>query len=629
MSRYLPLALSCFFFTAHAVAAEDTLWPTYGNDAGGTRYSTLDQINRNNVTELKQAWVFNTGDVSTKKPKSAFEATPLMVNDHLYLCTPFNRVMALDPGTGALKWQFDPKVDRGYALEGALKCRGVAYWEDATVSTEAVASCKKRIFSGTMDGRLIALDANTGAPCTNFGNNGQVDTTKLQNHGKKVLDFISPPAIYENLVIMGGSVGDNTFANSVDGIVRAFDAITGAVIWEFNPIPVAMQEKTGAANTWAPISVDKERGLVFIATSSPSPDYYGAARTEDIPYANATIALDAHTGIPKWHFQTVHHDIWDYDLPAQPGLIEIQRDGQTIPAVVQSTKTGFLFLFHRDTGEPLFPIEERPVPQSTMPGEKSSPTQPYPTKPVPYSKQSMTADDAWGAALIDKWLCKKEIRKLKNEGIFTPPSLEGSLEYPGFAGGSNWGSVAYDPARNLVIVNSMNLAARIKLVKTPAKQIREMEGNYGEFEPTMDGQYSMSRGIIMSIFGSPCSPPPWGQLTAYNMSTGDMAWQIPFGRVKMGPFKTLRRWGSPNFGGPMITKGDLIFIGATLDHELHAYDIDTGKELWTGHLPAPAVATPMTYTWKGKQYIVVAAGGHGVLDTKLSDAVIAYTLPGS
>ncbi len=625
MTYSIFIAILCVVI-AQTASAKDTTWPTYGNDAGGTRYSQLDQINRTNVTNLKEVWRFHTGDVATTKPKSAFEATPLMVNDHLYLCTPFNRVLALDPGTGAQKWQYDPQIDKTYSLEGALKCRGVAYWEEkAAIAQGAV--CKKRIFSGTMDGRLLALDADTGLPCADFGKNGQVDTTKFNNFGKKVLDFISPPAIYENLVILGGSVGDNTFANSVDGLVRAFDAYTGAVVWEFNPIPESMRNKTGAANTWAPISIDKERGLVFIATSSPSPDYYGGARTEDIPYANATIALNAKTGIPVWHFQTVHHDIWDYDLPAQPALIEINHNGHTTPAVAQSTKTGFLFLFDRDTGKPLFPIEERAVPQSTVPGEKTSPTQPYPTHPAPYAKQNMTADDAWGLLGIDKWLCKKEFKKLRNEGLFTPPTFEGSLEYPGFAGGANWGSVAFDPTRNFVIVNSMNLAARIKLVKTPAIETREIAGNYGEFEPTLDGDYSMSRGVIMSIFGSPCSPPPWGQLTAYDVSTGDIAWQIPFGRVKMGPFKTLRRWGSPNFGGPMITKGDLIFIGATLDHELHAYDIETGKELWTGHLPAPAVATPMTYTWNGKQYIVVAAGGHGVLDTHLSDAVIAYTLP--
>ncbi|WP_133130338.1 pyrroloquinoline quinone-dependent dehydrogenase [Legionella yabuuchiae] len=607
-------------------ADQDVIWPHYGNDAGGTRYSTLDQINRTNVSQLKEAWTYHTGDVSHAAPKTAFEATPLMVNDLLYVCTPFNRVLALHPGNGTLQWQFDPKVDRHYSLEGALKCRGLAYWEGTSTDNDSNA-CKKRIFSGLMDGRLVALDADTGIPCIDFGDAGQIDTNKMQNHGKKMLDFISPPAIYKNLVIMGASIGDNTFANSVNGFVRAFDAITGQLVWEFDPIPEHLRDKTGAANTWAPISVDAERELIYIATSSPSPDYYGAARTEDIPYANATVALDANTGKPRWHYQIVHHDLWDYDLPAQPSLIEVKRNGETIPAVVQSTKTGFLFVFHRETGEPLFPIEERPVPASDVPGERTSPTQPYPTHPKPYAAQKLTADDAWGMMFIDRCLCKKAIKALKNKGMFTPPSLEGSLQFPGFAGGSNWGGIAYDAERQWVIINSMNVAAKVKLVPVSQDKKQMQTNNYGELELTHDAPYSMSRGIIMSIFGAPCSPPPWGQLTAYNINTGDIVWQIPFGRVKKGPFKTLRRWGSPNIGGPIITKGNLLFIGATLDHEFHAYDIETGKELWTGHLPAPAVATPMTYTWNGRQYIVIAAGGHGVFNTKLSDTLIAYALP--
>jgi quinoprotein glucose dehydrogenase len=615
-------------------AQADVFWPSYGGDALGSKYSPLTQINTENVAQLRRAWVHHTEDVSdgTKGgAKTTYEATPIMVDDALYVCSPFNRVFSVDPATGAQKWVFDPKIDRSISLEGALKCRGVAYWESADVSSNR--RCQKRILSGAIDGRLFAIDAESGTLCEDFGNNGTVQVNDFPNEGKHRLDLISAPAIYKNLVIVGSSIGDNSFANMVNGMVYALDVETGELVWSFNPIPEDLQSSTGAANTWAPISVDEKRGLVVIGTGSASPDYYGASRTDPIEYANATVALDANTGEPVWHFQTVHHDIWDYDIPSQPALVTMEIDGQPKEVVLQTTKTGFLFVFDRDTGEPIYEVVEVPVPQSNVPGEKTSPTQPIPVLPKAFARQRITPDDAWGLVLIDKWQCRKKFEALQNEGMFTPISTEGSMQYPSFAGGGNWGGLAYDPETNVAVVNAMNLAASMQLlstgeVDTPEKKSAHSDAGY-ELEPTRDAQYSMKRGIIMSMFGAPCSPPPWGTLNAINVSTGETLWEVPFGRVKKGPFKTLARWGAPNIGGPIITAGGLIFIGATLDNEFHAYDLKTGKQVWYDDLPAPANATPMTYEYQGKQYVVVAAGGHGVFDTDLSDALIAYTLDGA
>jgi quinoprotein glucose dehydrogenase len=423
-------------------------WPSYGNDAGGTRYSPLSQIDRENVSRLRVAWTYRTEEVGGTSPWShtAFEATPLMVDGTLFLSTPYNRVIVLDPETGTARWSYDPKVDRTRRLV-VVTSRGVSTWLDA--EARGGQACRRRIFTGTIDARLIALDAATGAPCADFGRNGEVDLTE----GIKVVDdrccyqVTSPPAIVNGLVVVGSTIGDNRAVELERGVVRAFDARSGALRWSWDPIPTRESDparatwagdswrRTGAANVWSVMSVDAERGLLFLPTSSPSPDFYGGERLGANVYANSVVALRAATGEVVWYFQVVHHDLWDYDVPAQPVLVSIRRDGRAIPAVAVATKMGHLFVLHRDTGAPLFPVEERPVPKSTVPGEEASPTLPFPVRPRPLVPARLMADDAWGQSPDEREACREQIKRLRSEGIFTPPSLEGTVIFPGYAGG--------------------------------------------------------------------------------------------------------------------------------------------------------------------------------------------------
>ncbi|HET9532444.1 MAG TPA: PQQ-binding-like beta-propeller repeat protein, partial [Blastocatellia bacterium] len=415
-------------------------WPAYGRDPGGSRYSPLAEINRSNVSKLKIAWTYRTGaaDVETRlKNKAAFEATPLMVDGTLYLSTPFSRVIALDPLTGAERWTYDPKIDltRGYS---EVTSRGVSTWADRSRKTG------RRIFIATMDARLIAIDAATGELCKDFGVEGQVDLSRdvnLKDRGD--YQVTSPPAVIGDLIVVGSSLGDNRGVELERGVVRAYDARSGSLRWRWDPIPQDASDparktwkgdsstRTGAANAWSIISADPERDMVFIPTSSPSPDFYGGERKGDNRYANSVVALRASTGKVVWHFQAVHHDLWDYDVASQPMLIEVRRGNRTIPAVAVGTKMGHLFVLDRLTGKPLFPVEERKVPQSDVPGEESSPTQPFPVLPRPLAPHSLTPDDAWGITASDRDWCRERIKGLRSEGIFTPPSLRGSVLFPG------------------------------------------------------------------------------------------------------------------------------------------------------------------------------------------------------
>jgi len=608
-------------------------WGSYGGDPGGTRYSRARAITPANVHRLEKAWEYRTGDVSDGSGNisaTSFQATPILFEDTLYFCTPFNRVVALDPRTGALRWTFDPKVDLRKnndtrKTDGApLRCRGVAAWSDQ--DAPAGTACARRIFEGVIDGRLIALDAATGAVCTGFGRQGAVDINALPNFGVGQLNFSSPPAIFDNLVIVGSAIGDNVRKDMPHGIVRAFDARTGDLVWSWDPIPPELASQTGAANTWAPISVDTGRGLVFLPTSSPSPDYYGGERARAMPYASAVVALNARTGERVWHFQTVRHNLWDYDLAAQPALVAVRRDGAIRDAVAQATKTGFVFVLDRDTGAPLFPVEERKVPRSSVPGEAVAPTQPVPTLPKPIARQSITADDAWGVLWFDRRACRNELAALDNEGLFTPPSLRGSVVMPLFGGGSNWGSVAFDPATNLLVANTMNLVGMAQVV--PSAEFAAMAKAHPEDSPTPQRgtPYGMRRKILTSPLGMPCNPPPWGELSAVNLATGEIRWRVPLGQVKKGPFFTPESWGSPNIGGPLVTATGLVFVAATMDYKIRAFDLANGTKVWEARLPALGMATPMTYEAGGRQYVVIAAGGHGALGG-FGDSLVAFALP--
>ncbi len=608
-------------------------WPSYGGDAGGTRYSRAKQITRDNVGTLRKAWEYRTGDVSDGTgaiSATSFQATPILFEDTLYLCSPFNRVIALDPRTGAARWTYDPKVEIRKDNQsrktdgGALRCRGVAAWADARAPAEAV--CSRRIFEGVIDGRLIALDARTGRVCTDFGKGGTIDLNTLPNFGQGQVSMSSPPVTFENLVIVGSAIGDNVRNDMPHGIVRAFDARTGAQVWSWDPIPAAVADKTGAGNTWAPISVDAARGLVVLPTSSPSPDYWGGDRTAEMPYTTAVVTLNARTGERVWHFQTIRHNLWDYDLASQPALVTIRRDGLAKDAVAQATKMGFVFVLDRETGVPLFPVVEQPAPPSNVPGEVTAPTQPVPTLPKPIARQTMKAEEAWGLFYFDEKACERQLAALDNQGLYTPPSVRGSIVFPLFGGGSNWGSVAYDPGSNLLVANTMNLVGMAQVVPRSDFEAVAKAHPDDQATPQRGTPFGMRRKILMSFLGVPCNPPPWGELSAIDLATGEIRWRVPLGQVKKGPFYTFERWGSPNIGGPVVTAGGLVFIAATMDKKIRAFDLASGEKKWEARLPAFGMATPMTYESGGKQYVVIAAGGHGALGG-FGDSVIAFALP--
>ena len=623
---------------------EEAQWGSYGGDPGGNRHSPLTQIDRRNVGQLKIAWTYRTGELGAgfaRADKLAFEATPVMVRDSLYLSTPTNIVIALDPASGQQRWRYDPRIDRDRRYSEATS-RGVSSWIDD--DADPTAPCAHRIIMGTLDARLIALDGRTGRPCRDFGTGGKVNLNAGVREGSTGNYLVtSPPAIYRNIVIVGSAIGDNGGVEMQRGIVRAFDARSGKQLWAWDPIPTSDNEaarrgwqpksaqRTGAANAWSVLSVDTGRGLVFVPTGSASPDFFGGERTGDNLYANSLVALHAETGAVAWHRQLVHHDVWDYDVPAQPMLIDIDRDNKSIPAVVQATKTGMLFVFDRETGEPVFEVVERPVPQSDVAGEVTAPTQPFPATPPLASHAAVTPQDAWGLTFYDRGKCRDLISRYRSEGIFTPPSVQGTIQSPGFAGGVNWGSTAFDSERQLVIAAVNHVPMVVTLVPRDQFDTARRSGSWpdSEFAAQTGTPYGMRRELLASPFGLPCTAPPWGTLAAVDLRRNAIRWQVMLGSTRdMTPwFIPSPTLGMPNMGGPIVTDGGLAFIGAAMDNYLRAFDVDTGRELWKGRLPAGGQATPMSYQVNGRQFVVIAAGGHGGLDTKQGDYVVAFALP--
>ena len=610
--------------------AEWVNWPAYGGAPGGGQYSALDQVNITNVHDLEVAWTYHTGDLpdgSADIDPTTFEANPILANDLLYFCTPFNRIIALNPASGQEIWSFNPDVDLANSRLGVHICRGVSYWSGT--DAEPAALCQQRIFTGTGDGRVIALDATNGARCHTFGDDGEVSLHAFDSQGKGAAGITSPPVVFKDLVVVGGAIPSYEESDALHGIVRALDARTGRQVWEWNPIPEPLRAQVGGVNVWAPISIDVKRGLVILATSSPTPDPYGGQRTIPIPYANAVVALNAANGEVVWHFQAVHHDLLDYDLPAQPILNNLQVNGGAIPIVIQITKTGDTFVLHRSDGKSLFQIEERPVPTSDIPGEISALTQPFPTLPEPFARQQLKPEDAWGLTFWDRKRCQESIAALRNEGLFTPPSFQGSVQIPNLSGGGNWGGGAFDPGSNSLIVNATNIAYSTRLYRRNEFNFERKLDLHTHVGDMVDTPYVWHSAPILSPIGMPCTPPPWGTLTRIDLGTGKLVWQVPLGQVSVGPFKTLRAWGSPNVGGPIVTAGGLVFIAATMDSKLRAYELASGKVLWSTKLPVPGMATPMTYEAGNprRQYIVIAAGGHAAMGTRLGDALIAFALP--
>ena len=619
------------------VAAVRDDWSTYGHDPGGQRFSPLTQISPSNVSSLKVAWTFRTGDAYEPQHgrPTAFEATPLYVDGTLFFGTPLGRIIALDPVSGKQKWSYDPHIDKdaGY---GDYANRGVSTWRSP--------AGQRRILIATIDARLIAVDALTGKPCGDFGDNGVVNLRnglRIAAKDDAFYEETSPPAIIGNIVVVGSAVADNVATNQPSGEVRGFDASTGKLKWSWDPIPQdprapgadtwknGSARKTGAANAWSIIAADPARNLVFVPTGSASPDYYGGERLGNNLFANSVVALRADTGKMVWHFQTVHHDLWDYDVASPPLLFDIRRNGKMIPAIAVGSKTGNLFILNRESGKPVFGVEERPVPKSDVPGEVSSPTQPFPVKPAPITPQKMNAADAWGADEAGRNWCRAEIGKLRAEGIFTPPSLQGSLIIPGNVGGMAWGGTAYDPVHKLLILPENHLAAEVRLI--PRAQFhdlrqseqRKLNGDW-EFAEQRGTPYGIMRRLLRGPSGLPCTPPPWGTLLAIDAATGDKKWEVPLARLP----KASPAWGSVSLGGPIVTASGIVFMAGTLEPAIYAFEAVTGKQLWRGDLPTNSRSTPMTYRGPdGKQYVIVSAGGWGEKAFgALGDYLVAFSL---
>ncbi|MFC6619801.1 membrane-bound PQQ-dependent dehydrogenase, glucose/quinate/shikimate family [Novosphingobium panipatense] len=638
-------------------------WTAYGRSWRGDRWSPLNQITPANAGKLEKVWEFHTGDLQRKTDPEEFtyEVTPIKVGDLVYFCSPHNIVFAVDAETGQEAWRYDPNIRSSKQMQH-LTCRGVSYHSASRpgAETSATGDCRNRIIMGTNDARLIALDARTGRLCPGFGDNGQVDLWPgAPEHPRGWWQVTSPPLIIDNLAILGGAVYDNKSTFMPSGVVRAYDVVTGEPVWAFdpgNPEDTTPKEAGAGAyvpsspNSWTIAAADAQLGLVYIPTGMAAIDQWGGRRTPETErFASAIVALDAKTGKVRWVYQTVHHDLWDMDVPAQPALIDLDLpDRGRVPALVQSTKTGNLFVLDRRTGEPVFPVTERPVPGGAVAGDRTSPTQPFssvslmPEKPV-------TEADMWGATMFDQLACRIAFQRLRYEGPFTPPSEQGTLVFPGNFGVMDWGGMAYDPVRMIAIAHPNYIAFVDKLIprENPtdpraAAASDEPQGPSGGsdlagsdikgFNPNHGAPYAVALNAFRSALGLPCQAPPWGYVTGIDLVTGKKVWQHRNGTTRdQSPIPLPFKMGVPSLGGPIVTAGGVAFLGSALDYYLRAYDVTTGEVLWRGRLPAGGQATPMSY-WSaesGRQFVVIAAGGHGSLGTKAGDSIVAYALPKS
>ncbi len=622
MVAYLPFVIT--FLVAIACGdcrdayAED--WICVGGDRGCMRYSPLAQIHRENVSQLALAWEYKTGEAADGKAK-IMECTPLIIDGVMYFTSGRLKVIALDAASGEEIWRFDPMAGgpSGFPLASGGVNRGVAYWTDGQEGGQ------RRILHGTSDGRLFSLDAKTGQLDQAFGIGGVKDLREDLKRDVSRMPYgpTSAPAILDDIVIVGFSCGEGP-GPAAPGDVRAFDVRTGKQRWRFATVPrpgeVGNQtwegdswRNRGAANAWGGYSVDSERGIVFAGLGSAAFDFYGGDRKGQNLFANCTIAIDGRTGKRLWHFQTLHHDLWDHDLPTYPNLVTVEHDGQKFDAVAQVTKTGFVYLLDRESGKPLFDVEEKPVPASDVDGEQAWPTQPIPVRPPPFCAQSLTAANVTNIAPANRRFVLEQLKKLDSGPAFNPPSLQGTVVMPGFHGGATWSGASFDPETGLLYVNSNNQPNIVTLVEQP-------EGASTRYKIT--GYHK-----FLDQEGYPAIEPPWGQLHAINLNSGEIQWQVTLGEYPELTARGIPQTGTENFGGTIVTAGGLVFIGGTKDEMFHAFDKTTGKLLWKTKLPAGGYATPATYTAGGRQYVVIAASGGGKLGTPTADSIMAYALP--
>lgn len=626
-------------------------WSHYGGDRGGRRYSPATQIDRENVQDLEVAWVHHSGDVSDGgdgEARTSFNVTPLLVGDALVYCTPMNRVIAVDAETGAERWVYDPQQrQRSLPDPHSRVCRGLAYWE-ADAPSERAATCGRRIFTATIDAELIGIDALTGTACADFGEGGRVDLREgIGDYELWEYYNTSPPATVGDTVAVGALVYDNRRRDAPPGVIRGFDARSGALRWSFDPVPASYDGPSpppgqrwvsGTANAWSFLSSDEELDLVFVPTGNAATDYFAASRHGLDHYSSSVLALRGETGELVWRFQMVHKDVWDFDTASQPVLFDHRTaDGRVVPALAQGTKMGHVFLLDRRTGEPIHGRREVPVPTDGVMGEVLAPTQPVPSHIEPLHPERLTPDDAFGFTFWDRDACAEEIARYRYDGMFTPPTEQGSIQYPQNPGGINWGSVTIDPERGLLFTNLMRLPAVIQLI--PRAEYDAMPDKKSswpfQIQPMHGTPYAMRNFPLLSPFGAPCSPPPWGTLVAVDLATGKRAWEVPLGTTRdQAPFPlwlvpAWRDLGAPNLGGSVATASGLVFIAAATDKTLRAFDSESGELLWQHRLPFTGNATPMTYRIGpgGRQYVVIAAGGH--VWSEPGDALMAFALPGA
>lgn len=646
-------------------------WHAYGRTSAGQRFSPLTQITPANVSQLQVAWTYHTGDTRGRPgdpEETTYEVTPLKIGNRLYLCTPHQLVIALDATTGREVWRFDPKISERLALQH-LTCRGLSYQPPRTGGAEEEAkgagssaagatveagSAKSprdgsgdcvhgKLFMPTADGRLIALDPRSGAVCKAFGGGkGQIDLwAHMPNHRPGAYYSTSPVVVTRMLVIVGGTVLDNVSTQEQSGVIRAFDIDTGALVWNWDsgspqataPIGAGQTYTINSPNSWSISSVDEELGMVYVPMGNQPPDQWGGRRSADVEtYSSSVVALDLITGRVRWVFQTVHHDLWDYDVPSQPSLVDLQVGAATVPALIQPTKQGELFVLDRRTGAPLVPVAQVQAPQGAARGDHTAPTQPR--SALSFDPPPLTGRDMWGVTMFDQLACRIAFHRLRYEGRFTPPSTQGTLVYPGNFGVFNWGSVAVDPQRQVAFTTPAYLAFVSRLV--PRADDKAMmvqkdgppEGALPALNENFGAPYAVELSPFVSALGIPCTAPPWGYVAGVDLRSGQIVWKHRNGTVRdLAPVPLPLRMGVPSLGGPIVTAGGVAFLSGTLDYYVRAYDVTTGRQLWRSRLPAGGQATPMTYTGAdGRQYLLVVAGGHGSTHTKPGDAVVAYAL---